>query len=124
MKWVLTIICILLALCAGAVLGYRAAINNQVYYDAPAKILLYSSIMEQGKEEEYFLGEIIRQIRILNDPEMTPHRNGFLIFLPPHGAEFKQAYEHQLPLIDSRDAYKEAVALLCKYNEDYVGFCS
>lgn len=124
MKWVLITFCILLAFGAGTVLGYRSALNNQAYYDAPAKILLYSSIMEQGKGEEYFRGQIIRQIRILNEPEMTPHRNGFLIFLPPHGPEFKETYEHQLPLIETRAAYKEAVAFLCKDNEDYAGFCS
>ena len=123
MKWAILGLCILASLGLGAFIGYRTALDNQAYYDAPAKIFLYSSLIEQKKTEEYLRGQIIRQIRILNEPELTRYRNELLLQLPPHGSEVVKGYKHYLSQVENKSPYRDALAFLCDQEKDYSGAC-
>ena len=111
------------SLAIGVFLGYRAAIDNQFYDDAPAKIVLFSAALEKGKANEYLCGQITRQVRILNEPEMTKHRNSLLLRLPPHGIKFIGAYEQYAPVIQENIQYQQAIKMLCGYNQRYTDTC-
>ncbi|MCG7993942.1 MAG: hypothetical protein JAZ06_00815 [Candidatus Thiodiazotropha taylori] len=119
MKWILIVIVFLIPLSIGVSIGYRIGLDNQVYFDAPAKIVLYSSILENGKEKEYFKGQIIQQIRILNEPEYSKYKSELLLWLPPHGGEFRSVFQQYSSEASTKPAYKEALEFLCKHNEEY-----
>lgn len=123
MKFAFLFLSVLVSFGVGAAFGYRVALDNQTYYDAPEKIVLYSSILEKGKAEEYLRGQVVRQVRILNEPDSTRFKNELMLLLPPHGLEFKEAHEQYLASIKGKSAYTEALAFLCEHNEQYVRFC-
>ena len=115
MRAAIVISLIVISFSIGLFWGYRAALDNQLYYDAPAKIVLYSKLLDTSKSEEYLHGQITQQVQILNENELSPSMNHWLVYLPPHGREFKETYNYHFANLSTNMYYKEALSSLCKY---------
>ena len=102
------------ALAAGIWIGYSTALNNQLYFDAPAKLSLYGSILDQGNSNEYLKGQIIKQVRIL---EMVPSGTSKALLNIPIHREVKDSYQAIGLSIKTNKHYVEAVKMISTYNK-------
>lgn len=123
MKYLIVIFLIVISFLMGAFVGDRAGVDSRAYYDASGKLKILSSALDQQKENEWINGEIIKQVRILNESDITPFKSGF--FLKITGNEsFISEHEKYLPIIKASQIYKEKISFLCKYNEKYQSECN
>lgn len=67
---------------AGVWYGYEKGVYNQLYYDAPVKISLYSKVLEQNKSKEFLLGSIQKEKNVIRTFE--DQKSEILINLPVH----------------------------------------
>ena len=123
MKLVLIFLSILIAFILGAVYGNYAGSDSRGYYDAPARIKVLSSVLDQNKANEWIEGEIIKQIRILNEPTtITPYKSGLFLKIVGH-SDFVGEYNKYLPIVTESNRYKKKMIFLCKHREDYKDKC-
>lgn len=111
------------ALLTGVIIGYRVGLDNQAYYDAPAKIYLFSNLLdsggqngselEDGKARNYLKGEINTQSSRINDNNLKNVE--LLALMPPHGNAFLESYEFYLNELEHNQHYLRSIAMLCKY---------
>lgn len=123
MKIVLVFFSLIASFALGAFFGDRIGLDNRTYYDAPGKIKILSSVLDQEKSEDWVQGEITKQIRILNESEITPNKNYFFLYFMENGDIFDSEYEKYISDVKGTKRYREAISLLCKYNEIYEGKC-
>ena len=102
----------------GLAIGYSFGAHNQLYYDAPAKISLYSTVIEKGKSEEYLKGQISSQARLLNQPGFELYRSELLLMFPPHGSSFKSNYYFYNSRIKDKKKYQEALESICDLSKE------
>ena len=122
MKYLIILFLIGVSFFIGAFVGNRVGIDSRTYYDAPGKLKVLSSVLDQEKENDWVEGETTTQVRILNEPDVTPFKSAFFLKIMGNG-EFISEYEKYLPIVKVSQRYKEKMAFLCKYNEKYLGKC-
>ncbi len=104
----------IVALTAGLWFGYSTALNNQAYFDAPAKLSLYGSILEQGKSSEYLRGQMIKQVQILDS---APAGTSKLLLNMPIHHDVRDSYMEIGGKITESKHYVETKRLLSTYNK-------
>lgn len=107
------------ALITGVAIGYHTGVANQLYYDASAKIMLYSSLLSYNKADEYLEGQIFKQINVLNDSDLKTYTSELLLLLPPHGSEFYETYKNYSSKLPSNEHYIEANQQFHTLNKKY-----
>lgn len=113
----------MIAFVSGIFLGDRLGVDSRAYYDASGKIKVLSSVLDQEKEKGWIEGEITQQVRILNEPDITPFKSAFFLKITGNKA-FILEHEKYLPIIESSLQYEKTMNLLCEYNEKYLGKCN
>ena len=116
-------ISILLSFLVGVFFGTRAGFETQMYYDAPNKIKILSHQLDNDDPKTIPLGQIITQVRILNEPELTPFKSAFFLQVTGESA-LVSAHEKYISIIKDNTQYKEKMQFLCKHNESYSGKCN
>ena len=99
----------------GVKYGYSTGIENQFYFDAPAKIFLYDTVIERSKSNEYLEGEIVKQARILM--ENRRFTNKYLLNLPPHNMGMRENFEFYSSKLGDIERLEESINLICTYND-------
>ena len=115
-------ISILLSFLVGVFFGTRASLDSLTYYDAPNKIKWLSFQLDNPDEPIHF-GEIIAQVRILNESEELKFKTPLILKFFPDGDLLASQFEKNYPEIEKNIYYQEALEGLCKINEKYKGKC-
>ena len=116
MRHILILFLIAFSFVSGIFLGERLGVDSRAYYDAPAKLKVLSSVQDQDKEIGWIEGEITEQVRIINEPSITPFKSAF--FLKITGNKIlTQEHDKYLPIVKNSIQYEETMKLLCKYND-------
>ena len=123
MKYILISCLVVIAFVSGIFLGDRLGMDSRAYYDASGKMKVLSSVLDQEKEKGWVEGEITQQVRILNEPDITPFKSAFFLKITGNEA-FILEHEKYLPIIESSLQYEKTMNLLCEYNEKYLGKCN
>ena len=123
MRQILILSLILISFVSGIFLGDRLSTDSRAYFDAAGTIDFLSFMLDQEKGNEWISAEIITQVRILNEPELTPLKSA--LFLQVTGmSELVSAHEKYISIIKDNTQYKEKMQFLCKHNESYSGKCN
>lgn len=80
----------LVFLSIGIWFGYEKALNNQIYFDSPAKIALYNAVLEKESSKEFLEGAIIQELGLME--YMKDKTTPLLLNHPAHSG-MKEAYE-------------------------------
>ena len=123
MKAFSIIILVIISFISGMIMGDRVGTNNRAYYDAPGKIQVLSSVLDKSMSNDWVEGEITKQVRILNEPEITGFKNRHFLHLMENGESFNSEYEKYSSIIRNSSRYKETLSFLCEHNENYKGKC-
>ena len=116
-------ISILLSFLVGVFFGARAGFETQMYYDAPNKIKILSHQLDNDEPKTIPLGQIITQVRILNESEELKFKTPLILKFFPDGDLLASQFEKNYPEIEKNIYYQEALEDLCKINEKYKGKC-
>lgn len=122
MKYFITLSLILISFVTGAFLGNRVGSDSRAYYGASGKLKVLSSVLDQNKEKDWVEGEVSTQVRILNEPDVTPFKSAFFLKLTG-SEEFISEHEKYLPIVQASKRYQEKMKFLCEYNEKYLDKC-
>ena len=123
MRHLLISLLVLISFVSGVFLGDRLGVDSRAYYDASSKMKVLSSVLDQEKEKGWVKGEITEQVRILNEPDITPLKSALFLKLTGNGL-FVSEHKKYLPIVTDSPQYQEAMKLLCEYNEKYSGKCN
>ena len=123
MRHLLILLLVLVSFVSGVFLGDRLGVDSRTYYDASSKMKVLSSVLDQEKEKGWVKGEITEQVRILNEPDITPLKSALFLKLTGNGL-FVSEHKKYLPIVTDSPQYQEAMKLLCEYNEKYSGKCN
>ena len=123
MRHLLILLLVLISFVSGVFLGDRLGVDSRAYYDASSKMKVLSSVLDQEKEKGWVKGEITEQVRILNEPDITPLKSALFLKLTGNGL-FVSEHKKYLPIVTDSPQYQEAMKLLCEYNEKYSGKCN
>ncbi len=116
-------ISILLSFLFGVFFGARAGLETQMYYDAPNKIKILSHQLDNDDPKSIPLGQIINQIKILNESEELKFKTPLILKFFPDGDILASQFEKNYPEIEKSIHYQEALNFLCTWNEKYKDKC-
>ena len=104
-------------------LGTRAGFESQMYYDAPNKIKILSHQLDNDPLKSIPLGQIITQVRILNESEELKFKTPLILKFFPDGDLLASQFKENYPELEKNIYYQQALEDLCKINEKYKDKC-